>query len=109
MSLTAATTGGTLGPPEAATSAPPPPPQPPARVTYGEYDEQGVDLSLLRWMLGLSPLERLIQMERYAHDTELILEYGRRHRQAQAASARRTPQPPRGRVPDYRWTSGCPP
>jgi hypothetical protein len=55
---------------------------------YGDYDEQGVDRSLLRWMLGLSPLERLIAMEQHARDTEALLAYGRKHRQAKAAPNR---------------------
>jgi hypothetical protein len=55
---------------------------------YGEYDENGVDLSLLRWMLGLSPLERLQVMERAARDTQILNEYGRRHREASSAANR---------------------
>jgi hypothetical protein len=55
---------------------------------YGEYDENGVDLSLLRWMLGLSPLERLLVMERAARDTQILNEYGRRHREAASAANR---------------------
>ena len=31
--------------------------------THGDYDESGVDLSLLRWILTLSPLERLQLMD----------------------------------------------
>jgi hypothetical protein len=48
---------------------------------YGEYDENGVDVSLLRWLLSLTPLERLQLMERHARDTRLLNEYGRRGRQ----------------------------
>jgi hypothetical protein len=55
---------------------------------YGEYDENGVDLSLLRWMLGLSPLERLQVMERAARDTQVLNEYGRRQREAPTAANR---------------------
>jgi hypothetical protein len=55
---------------------------------YGEYDENGVDLSLLRWMLRLSPLERLQVMERAARDTQILNEYGRRHREASSAANR---------------------
>lgn len=51
---------------------------------YGEYDEAGVDLSLLRWMLQLTPYERLVHMERHARDTLLLYEYGLRHREAEA-------------------------
>jgi len=56
--------------------------------TFGEYDSFGVDVSLLRWMLGLSPLERLVKMEQHARETQSLLEYGRRHREAQAARPR---------------------
>jgi hypothetical protein len=54
----------------------------------GAYDESGVDLSLIRAMLALSPPERLRQMERSAHQTRVLNEYGRRHRQARADSSR---------------------
>ena len=36
---------------------------------YGEYNEAGVDLSLLRSFLKLTPLERLVVMESHARDT----------------------------------------
>jgi hypothetical protein len=51
---------------------------------YGEYDENGVDLSLIRYMLQRTPLERLVLMEQHARDTQVLLEYGRRHRQTKA-------------------------
>jgi hypothetical protein len=54
----------------------------------GHYDENGVDLSLIQSMLALSPLERLKLMERNAHQTRVLNEYGRRHRQARADSSR---------------------
>ena len=60
----------------------------PLEGSYGEYDANGVDLSLLRYMLQLSPLERLQVMERHARDVRSLNEYGRRHRQAQAARRR---------------------
>ncbi len=62
-------------------------PEPVAAGT-GEYDESGVDLTLLRWMIGLSPRQRLVIMEQHARDTERLLEYGRRHREAKARSGR---------------------
>jgi hypothetical protein len=31
----------------------------PARQTLPEYSEDGVDLTLIRWMLSLTPAERL--------------------------------------------------
>ena len=54
----------------------------------GVYDENGVDLSLIRSVLALSPLERLRLMERNAHQTRVLNEYGRRHREARAGSDR---------------------
>jgi len=51
------------------------------RDYYGEYDENGVDVSLIRYMLGRTPLERLILMEQHARDTQVLFEYGRRHRE----------------------------
>jgi hypothetical protein len=62
--------------------------RPPAALDYGDYDDSGVDLSLLRYMLGLSPLERLMRMEEHARDTLVLYEYGRQHRQAKAAAHR---------------------
>ncbi len=54
----------------------------PAADFYGEYDESGVDLSLLRYMLSLSPLQRLMVMEKCARDTRILHECGRKHREA---------------------------
>ncbi len=48
----------------------------------GIYDESGVDLSLIRFVLSLSPLERLKYMERRARETRILNEYARQHRQA---------------------------
>jgi hypothetical protein len=58
------------------------------RASFPEQDERGVDLSLLRWMLSLTPRERLLEMERNARDTEQLLAYGRKHRQTKAAADR---------------------
>lgn len=60
----------------------------PGAPYYGEHDENGVDLSLLRYLLKLSPNERLILMERHARDTRILYDYGRRHREAAASSGR---------------------
>jgi hypothetical protein len=60
----------------------------PDRLYYGDYSESGVDLSLLRENLKLTPLERLIRMEEHARNTKLLLEYGRKHREANAAKGR---------------------
>lgn len=61
---------------------------PPQSDYYGEYDSNGVDLSLIRYMLRKTPLERLILMEQHARDTQVLFEYGRRHRETQTGSDR---------------------
>jgi hypothetical protein len=66
----------------------PTPPDAPEGVSYRDYDENGVDLSLLRYLLSLSPLERLRLMERHARDTQRLNEYGRRYREASSGSGR---------------------
>ena len=60
----------------------------PAVDFYGEYDDNGVDVSLLRYVLSLSPLQRLKVMEKSARDTRILHEYGRKHRE---------PKPPQNR------------
>jgi hypothetical protein len=55
---------------------------------YGDHDASGVDLSLLRYMLRLTPLERLTVMERHARDMVVLHEYGRRSREAKASPDR---------------------
>ena len=73
------------GNPEKEVSTPrPTPPVLPTGRWFGEYDENGVDVSLLHELLRLSPLERLRRMERHARDTKILNEYGRRHREATA-------------------------
>lgn len=62
--------------------------RPPGVNYYGEQDAAGVDLSILRQILQLSPLERLRLMERHARETKILNEYGRRQRQAQSAGNR---------------------
>jgi hypothetical protein len=47
---------------------------------FSQFDERGVDVSLLRWILSMSPLERLKLMERQATETRRLNEYGRRSR-----------------------------
>jgi hypothetical protein len=51
---------------------------------YGEQDENGVDLSLIRENLKLSPRERLIRAEQARRSTLRLMEYGRRKREADA-------------------------
>ena len=64
------------------------PEKPAGANDYGEQNAGGVDLSLIRYMLSLSPLERLRAMERHARDTLLLMEYGRRARKATTADHR---------------------
>jgi hypothetical protein len=54
--------------------------QTPSSDACGEGSEDyGGDLSLLRWTLSLTPLERLEQMERAARDTRVLNELGKRN------------------------------
>ena len=62
--------------------------KPPHANDYGPQDENGVDLSLVHYMLSLSPLKRLQVMERHARDTFLLMEYGRRAREATTSGHR---------------------
>ena len=62
--------------------------KPPGANEYGDQDANGVDLSLIRYMLSLSPLERLQVMEQHACDTLALLEYGRRAREAPTSGHR---------------------
>jgi len=55
---------------------------------YGEQDENGVDLSLIRENLKLTPEERLRQGDVYAGSTLRLMEHARRSRQEQAATVR---------------------
>jgi hypothetical protein len=51
---------------------------------YGEQDENGVDLSLIRAALKLSPEERLRRGDKARRDALRLLEYGRRQRERNA-------------------------
>jgi hypothetical protein len=51
---------------------------------YGEQDENGVDLSLIRENLNLAPRERLRRGDRAREDALRLLEYGRRQRETDA-------------------------
>ncbi len=57
---------------------------------YGEQDENGIDLSLIRENLKLTPLERMVRAEEYAEDTLRLQEYGRRNREKQLRKDRPT-------------------
>ena len=48
---------------------------------YGEQDENGVDLSLIRENLKLTSLERIRKGDAARRQALLLLEYGRRHRE----------------------------
>ncbi|MHC4234007.1 MAG: hypothetical protein ACYSUQ_02725 [Planctomycetota bacterium] len=48
---------------------------------YGEQDENGVDLSLIRENLRLSPTERVRRADKARRDALRLLEYGRRNRE----------------------------
>jgi len=47
---------------------------------YGEQDENGVDLSLIRKNLRLMPTERIRRADRARQGALRLLEYGRRNR-----------------------------
>ena len=51
---------------------------------YGEQDESGVDLSLIRENLRLTPTERVRRADRARRDALRLLEYGRRNREERA-------------------------
>ena len=44
------------------------------------YSEDGVDLTLIRWMLSLTPLERLRTMQQYAASTYRLQNAGKKLR-----------------------------
>jgi hypothetical protein len=48
---------------------------------YGEQSPEGVDLSLIRENLKLTPLERIRKADRMRRQALKLLEYGRRHRE----------------------------
>ncbi|HEX5472977.1 MAG TPA: hypothetical protein VFW73_13880 [Lacipirellulaceae bacterium] len=56
---------------------------------YGEQDENGVDLSLIRENLKLTPAERLLRGDRARDNALVLMEYGRRQR-AKIASSKRS-------------------
>lgn len=59
--------------------------------SYGEQDENGIDLSLIRENLKLTPLERMLKAEEAERDTLMLIEYGRRHWEKQIRENRSTP------------------
>ena len=63
------------------------PPLPPGALDYGEQDENGIDLSLIRENLRLTPLERIRRGDIARRRALELMEYGRRHRQEIARRA----------------------
>jgi hypothetical protein len=55
---------------------------------YGEQNADGVDLTLLRANLRLTPLERVRKAEKARRDALLLIEYGRRHREKERGGVR---------------------
>ncbi|MBI4578216.1 MAG: hypothetical protein HY718_00845 [Planctomycetes bacterium] len=55
---------------------------------YGEQDENGVDLSLIRENLKLTPLERIRKADAARRQALKLLEYGRQHRENAARTDR---------------------
>ncbi len=50
------------------------------QTPYGEQDENGTDLSLIRWLLAMSPAERLMWGDRARDNALELLNCGRRQR-----------------------------
>lgn len=48
---------------------------------YGEQDENGIDLSIIRENLKLTPLERIRRADRARKQILRLHEYGRRYRE----------------------------
>lgn len=69
-----------ITPPSALTDAGGPAATPAQPEPWLGHDEQGVDLTLLRMMLDLAPIDRLRCMERHARDVQALMMHGQRHR-----------------------------
>jgi hypothetical protein len=63
-------------------------PAPHALLWYGEQDANGVDLSLIRENLKLTPRERLLRGDQARRSALRLLEYGRRQRDTNARPER---------------------
>ena len=66
-------------------------PTPPATspADYGgEYDENGVDLSLIRYLLSLTPRERIIRMNEASRGAYQLQQHVRRNHQARSVEDR---------------------
>jgi len=55
---------------------------------YGEQDENGIDLSLIRENLKLSLIERIRKGDRYRRQALLLLEYGKQLRESTSGNRR---------------------
>ena len=55
---------------------------------YGEQDENGIDLSLIRENLKLTPSQRLVRGDRARQNALQLLEHGRRQRDEQTRPKR---------------------
>jgi hypothetical protein len=56
------------------------------RLWYGEQDANGVDLSLIRENLKISPRERLLRADRARRSALRLLEYARPQRETNAGT-----------------------
>jgi hypothetical protein len=63
-------------------------PDPQSPLWYGEQDVNGVDLSLIRENLKLTPKERLLRADRARRSALRLLEYGRRQRESNIRTER---------------------
>ena len=59
------------------------------KLDYGEQDENGIDLSLIRSNLKLTPWERACRGDDARRQALMLQEYGRRHREKTAAGTLR--------------------
>ena len=58
------------------------------QTPYGEQDENGVDLSLIRTCLKMTPEERLLNGDAARQSALILREYGRQHREKLAEANR---------------------
>ncbi len=65
---------------------------PPGHCYYGEQDENGIDLSLIRENLKLTPVERIRRADTAEQEALRLLEYGRQHRENTLRTPRAAPR-----------------
>jgi hypothetical protein len=56
-------------------------------VGYGDQDENGVDLSLIRDLLKLTPRQRVLRMSDACRNAYRLYQYGRRNREARLSQS----------------------